>query len=71
MRKFVKLVCSNPTKECGMEIYRETTKPPDPILCPACKLDGREVKMIEEYEKGECVPKIYYFEEKKYGKKNG
>lgn len=62
-KKFVKLICSNPTKECSMVLWRETNQPTCPIYCPSClAIENKNVRMVEEYEKNDNFPKIYYVE---------
>ena len=58
--KLIKLICSNPLRECPMTLWRETAQPSYPVYCPNClAIEDKNIKMIEEYRKGESVPKIY------------
>jgi len=61
--KFIKLVCYNPFKDCGYEMFVETKHPIYDIDCPACKKDDVIYKLRPEYEKGENIPKRYTFNE--------
>lgn len=62
-KKFVKLICSNSLKECPMVLWKETTQPNYPIYCPSClAIENKNVIMVEEYEKNDNLPKIYYVE---------
>lgn len=64
MLKLTKLICGNALKECSMVLWRETNQSREPVYCPACLSEGHNIRMLEEVEKGENIPKVYKFEKK-------